>query len=140
MEDNAEYHAYLKSPQWRAKRKRLIALRCGRCEICRETDGLQLHHLTYARLFDEHDADLAVVCRGCHAAIHGQWGVVRKIGARRFQKQTELRLKAWKESPPARSSSPPSATESVPWGRDATDVAWSDGAGPSLKDKYPAKR
>lgn len=135
--EDSEYIAYLKSPQWRAKRKRLLALRGNRCEVCGLADELHLHHLSYARLYDEHDADLAVICRGCHAAIHGQWGVVRSIGAKRHEQATRLALAAWKASQPERPSSPPSATESVPWGKDATGVAWADGAGPSLKDKYP---
>lgn len=136
LDGNEEYAAYLKSPQWKAKRKRLIALRGSRCEICGCTEELHLHHLSYARLFDEHDTDLAVVCRGCHAAIHGHWRVVRKIGAKRYEAETRHKLKAWKANQPDRAQSPPSATESVPWGKDASAVAWADGAGPSLKDRF----
>ena len=81
MSTNAGYAAYLRSPWWRARRAETIALRGGCCEVCWRPDvKLEAHHLTYERLGAELDTDLAVLCRACHAAVHGYWDEVRDLG------------------------------------------------------------
>lgn len=70
-----EYVAYLKSPEWLAKRRLLTRQYGSRCTCCDSipTSGnpLDLHHLTYERLGNERLEDLTVVCRKCHDLIHG---------------------------------------------------------------------
>lgn len=102
MDDNAEYHAYLKSPAWKARRKELIAVRGGKCEVCASRGKLHLHHLTYVRLYDELDTDLAVLCDECHMAVHGKWKLVRKRAAERAVKSRGILIAEWRERLPNR--------------------------------------
>ena len=41
-----------------------------KCSICGETENLNVHHLTYARVGCEKLSDLEVLCRGCHENEH----------------------------------------------------------------------
>jgi hypothetical protein len=43
-----------------------------RCQGCGKQgdNSLDVHHLTYERMGDELDEDLAVMCRTCHEAEH----------------------------------------------------------------------
>lgn len=64
------YADYLQTPRWRARRNlalRLAKHRCARCGVNRE---LQVHHTSYARLAEEADEDLQVLCEGCHLGHH----------------------------------------------------------------------
>jgi 5-methylcytosine-specific restriction endonuclease McrA len=63
---SAEYQRRVGSPEWKALKQRLIAARGPHCQRCRRVLPLDLHHLTYDRLGREHDADLELLCRGCH--------------------------------------------------------------------------
>lgn len=107
MNDNAEYHAYLKSPAWKARRLELIAVRGAKCEICASKGKLHLHHLTYVRLYDELDTDLAVLCDECHMAVHGKWGLVRKRAAQRAVKARTALIADWRGRLPDRRYIPP---------------------------------
>ena len=50
----------------------LISSRGNRCERCKDTGKrLDVHHITYARIFNEEPSDLMLVCRKCHQQIHG---------------------------------------------------------------------
>lgn len=63
------YNAYLKSPQWKAKRERMIGSQSGSCEMCGQTKlarQLQLHHRTYDHIGCEPDGDLQILCEKCH--------------------------------------------------------------------------
>lgn len=62
----ARYHAYLLSPQWQRRRRTVIARAAGACERCAGAGPLQVHHLTYDRMFHERLTDLVVLCEGCH--------------------------------------------------------------------------
>lgn len=62
--------AYLGSPYWHAFREAVLEKIGKRCELCDETDGIELHHLSYARLGGEHAEDVAVLCHTCHDDAH----------------------------------------------------------------------
>ncbi len=140
------YIAYLHSTQWKAKRKRIVAERGARCEVCGETGGrLSLHHLTYVRLYDELDSDLVVTCEQCHAGLHGNWRAVRAIGARKEEHRVKVLVALWKDSRRPPSASQASPVESNEWrGYDpfanAADPAPSwlspKTATPSLKERF----
>lgn len=116
MQDNLEYRAYLDSPQWRSKRARILASRGHRCEVCQHGHKLSLHHRTYARLYDELDADLLVVCESCHAALHNRWQVVGAIGAKQHKQYIKNCLERFQNSPrPPYRSEPPDEQERQPW-------------------------
>ena len=66
------YHEYLASERWRQRRNRALRLALYRCATCGARRGLEVHHTTYERLGDELDADLQVLCRGCHLGWHRQ--------------------------------------------------------------------
>jgi hypothetical protein len=51
---------------------RLCKATCVKCERRFQRRHLDIHHLTYIRLFHETLDDLAILCRGCHAVGHGK--------------------------------------------------------------------
>ena len=65
-----EYRKYLKSPEWKAKRKWLFKVRGRKCEKCDNRSRLEVHHLTYANIGKETLADLQVLCAHCHYIEH----------------------------------------------------------------------
>ena len=75
-----KYLAYIHSPEWKARRVRALQLAGHRCQVCGETRGLQVHHVTYANLGRELDRDLTVLCWWCH--LFNTW----QIRARRWWK------------------------------------------------------
>jgi 5-methylcytosine-specific restriction endonuclease McrA len=66
------YAGYLRSPYWRAVRRRALVAAGYRCQRCPAVRDLQVHHLTYERLGCEQPADVEVLCDSCHAAAHGR--------------------------------------------------------------------
>lgn len=68
------YSYYMRSPQWMAKRLRVIRRAGYRCQRCKRSGlPLEVHHRTYARFGWEWLSDLQALCHGCH----------RKAGAER---------------------------------------------------------
>lgn len=67
---NPKYLEYLNSKKW--KKKRLMALNhYGRkCDKCKATGSLDVHHLTYKRFGKELLSDLQILCRKCHDEVH----------------------------------------------------------------------
>jgi hypothetical protein len=83
-EQQAFYHNYLNSPQWRARRKDRIQKAGGRCEWvtdnldgterrCQRTRYLQVHHNSYEHLGAEYDGELDVFCWFHHTLEHLLW-------------------------------------------------------------------
>lgn len=64
------YERYLRTSWWFYRRNRALKEARYRCQRCESRRELQVHHLSYARLGCEADADLEVVCRGCHLGEH----------------------------------------------------------------------
>lgn len=69
-ERREQYASYLRSPQWLARRAKVMKRAGGICEACLERKATQVHHLTYARIFNEPCFDLRAICDPCHDAIH----------------------------------------------------------------------
>ena len=65
-----KYHDYLNSIEWKAKCTRLFQKRGKRCEICNSSHRIEVHHKTYARIFNEKFEDLKVLCFQCHRKEH----------------------------------------------------------------------
>lgn len=65
-ERREQYVAYMRSPEWRARRDR--ALRDGgeKCAQCNSQKDLHVHHWSYERLGREQERDLEVLCKSCH--------------------------------------------------------------------------
>lgn len=64
------YNRYLQTPEWRAKRERVLERDDHLCQACLKREATQAHHLTYKRVFSEPLFDLVGVCMVCHAALH----------------------------------------------------------------------
>jgi len=65
------YRLYLKTKHWANVAARAKKRAGHRCQICAAHKGpLEAHHNTYERLGEEHDADVIVLCAGCHSRHH----------------------------------------------------------------------
>lgn len=65
-----DYHAYLLSPEWKARRDERINAAGRRCQVCNSPDRLNCHHRTYERIGRESPEDLVVLCEVCHGIFH----------------------------------------------------------------------
>lgn len=65
-----EHDEYLKSPQWRALRKKVFARANNLCEGCRDRPPSQVHHLSYANWKHEFLWELVAICDECHERAH----------------------------------------------------------------------
>ena len=65
-----KYRAYLLSPEWKKRRERRLKRCNGICEYCKSAAAIQVHHLTYKRVFKEWISDLRGICLNCHKALH----------------------------------------------------------------------
>ena len=71
------YLLYLRSKPWAKIRGRLIS-KHGGCVECGCEFNLEVHHLTYERLFNERDEDLKLLCHTCHVRAHKKKSVKSK--------------------------------------------------------------
>lgn len=75
-----EYKGYMRSRDWERKRQQRLEIDGHACVMCgrpedRCRNGLQVHHITYARLGNEDvGKDLVSLCPGCHKKIHRYYG------------------------------------------------------------------
>ena len=64
------YSQYLLTSHWRKVRKAAIERADGHCQLCGETQRLEVHHNTYQRLGEEKPTDVVCLCRECHVMFH----------------------------------------------------------------------
>ena len=69
-----EYKDYMRSNEWKVKKRERIAIDQG-CVMCgRPLDkirSIQVHHITYQRLGNENVlTDLFTLCGSCHKKLH----------------------------------------------------------------------
>jgi len=64
------YHWYLRTTFWQERRQHVFKRNNYVCERCNQRRATDIHHKTYARVFNEHLTDLMALCRQCHATIH----------------------------------------------------------------------
>lgn len=68
---HGDYVKYIGSAEWTARKREYYETHHCECRTCgSDSKEIHLHHRTYARLFDEADADLMPLCISCHAALH----------------------------------------------------------------------
>lgn len=67
-------HKYLQSQEWRTKRE--LTLRRDRhcCRKCYSTSNLDVHHIRYSNIPNEHLDELITLCRSCHQSEHDHYG------------------------------------------------------------------
>lgn len=66
------YNRYLESPEWKAKRSKVLNRDHWRCTMRRNGCTLlatEVHHLTYKNVGDEPLEDLTSICHDCHEQI-----------------------------------------------------------------------
>lgn len=64
------YSDYLQTDHWKRVRGRALRRAGYKCQLCNSDLMLAVHHRTYKNRGDEHDSDLIVLCRRCHADFH----------------------------------------------------------------------
>jgi len=65
------FQEYRLTPEWRARRNRVLLRAGNRCELCYASGLIDVHHRTYDRYGDELHNDLIALCRPCHQRQHG---------------------------------------------------------------------
>lgn len=65
-----EYDAYLRSDEWRKKRKIVLERDGHVCQGCGANRATEVHHLTYQHIYHEFLFELTSLCAGCHDRIH----------------------------------------------------------------------
>jgi hypothetical protein len=67
---NIRYLRYIRScAQWQAKRQAVLERDSYRCQLWLDHPGEEVHHKTYAHMFDEPLEDLITLCHTCHHMI-----------------------------------------------------------------------
>jgi hypothetical protein len=64
------YKEYLNSQKWYNKRNKVLERDKYLCQACLKNKAIQVHHLTYERVFDEPLFDLVSICLPCHEKLH----------------------------------------------------------------------
>ena len=65
------YDEYIKSDEWKKLREEARRRSNDMCEFCQE-QGYAVHHVFYPKEFkNDHINNLVVVCKRCHALVHG---------------------------------------------------------------------
>jgi hypothetical protein len=73
------YKQYLRTPEWQRTRAAALERANHRCSLdATHSDGLEVHHRTYERLGAELEADVIVLCHGCHQLHHQANGRPRR--------------------------------------------------------------
>lgn len=67
-----EYNSYLTSEKWRSKANKVLVRARYICEGCGQNKATEVHHLTYAHIFDEFLFELVALCSECHDRWHAQ--------------------------------------------------------------------
>ena len=65
------YHEYLQTEHWQERRGKALKRAGDKCQVCANTERLEVHHNSYENLGGEPLTDLVVLCRGCHELFHG---------------------------------------------------------------------
>lgn len=64
------YGLYLKTPHWQRVRAEALKRAEYRCQVCGNTEFLQVHHRDYTRRGCERPADVTVLCDTHHKVFH----------------------------------------------------------------------
>jgi hypothetical protein len=72
IHDHSSYKAYMNSLEWKRKSQKIMRRDSWTCRYCGSRESLQVHHLTYERLYKEKPCDLITLCEECHLMQHGK--------------------------------------------------------------------
>jgi 5-methylcytosine-specific restriction endonuclease McrA len=68
--DKEKYREYLESTAWKNKRILVLNRDGHKCKGCGVATATDVHHLTYAHIYDEFLFELISLCRRCHDRVH----------------------------------------------------------------------
>lgn len=68
----SRYSIYLRSPRWQIKRLQALSRDKDICQICKENEATQVHHLHYDNCGNENLEDLISLCRFCHLKVDSE--------------------------------------------------------------------
>jgi len=71
-EGDSDYADYLNSPEWKAKRLKVLRRADTICEGCRERKATEVHHLSYTHVGNEFLWELVAICDECHQRVHAR--------------------------------------------------------------------
>lgn len=72
MKSRRTYQKYLRSSQWKQKRRQAFELFGKKCKKCGATNRLEINHKHYRNIYNEDITnDLEVLCAPCHRRHHG---------------------------------------------------------------------
>lgn len=69
-----DHDTYLRTPEWRAKRRAVLERDGWVCQGCLKNEAEEVHHLTYDHHKNELLFELTSLCRACHLKVHGRHG------------------------------------------------------------------
>lgn len=96
QEHSRDYSDYLRSSEWKKKRKAAVKQAHGICQRCGRTEysrRIEVHHRTYERLGRELPEDLEVICVECHRYADAERA--EETENRRLDNLWEARLDGW---------------------------------------------
>jgi len=108
MKRYRQYRAYLKSENWKRKKRQATYWHGKRCVLCGRK-SIEIHHKTYRRLFEENARrDLAPLCRVHHQQMHDEarrtgdhvWHVTERALKQAGYAQQTKRKKTWAQMTP----------------------------------------
>jgi 5-methylcytosine-specific restriction endonuclease McrA len=65
-----DYKEYLCSTHWKEISQNMKEAMNNKCEICKETKNIEVHHISYVNASNESSKDLVVLCSKCHKEAH----------------------------------------------------------------------
>lgn len=68
---NEKYQKYIASRDWGILKNLVMRRAQGICEYCYLRAATAIHHVTYARIYNERLDDLRAICEECHLHEHG---------------------------------------------------------------------
>lgn len=71
-ERHTEYEAYLRTPEWQAKRRKALERDGHICQGCLTARATEVHHTTYSHLGAELMFQLISLCADCHEWLHSE--------------------------------------------------------------------
>ena len=94
-----KYQEYIRSPEWKQKRREALERVDHKCQKCGHTKWsrrLNVHHLTYEHLMNEPPEDLKVVCTVCHRIEDEKRALI--TAERNYEKLQDARFCGWARS------------------------------------------
>jgi 5-methylcytosine-specific restriction endonuclease McrA len=94
-EGDSDYADYLSSPEWKAKRLKVLRRADNICEGCGERKATEVHHLSYRHVGNEFLWELVAICDDCHQRVHAKEQSLDSENAEEFSDDSEDVGEGW---------------------------------------------